>query len=302
MRWHLPPLNAVRAFEATSRHLSVTKAANELNVTPGAVSRQVRLLEEFLGQPLLQRTSKGLVLTENGAMYAKVLTEQLSQLDLATSRLLEHKVQRPLSIASQMTFTVRWLLPRMRVFREISPETMVRIVNYGIGDPVESDILTGQLDVALRFGSEGQWSKVHAERLLDSRIVAVARPALLPDGKPLKNPAELRNYTLLYSAFRPLDWNRYLGALGLNPLDLQGRSQFESSNLAYQAAIEGFGVALAEQVMVADDIASGRLTVAYDLELKTGDGYYLIYSDRMRGRKEGRLFYDWITEEARKYR
>ncbi|MBC5768198.1 transcriptional regulator GcvA [Ramlibacter albus] len=268
----LPPLNAVRAFEAVARHLSITVAAQELHVTPGAVSRQVQVLEEYLGHELLHRGHRQVTLTRKGADYYRAATKALDLLRGASSR-ARKTPRRQLKIRAYTTFAMRWLVPRLSGFHAQHPDIEVLLTTSL--EPV--DFKRDDLDGAIRLG-DGKWKGAVAHRLVSNILIPVASPGLVKAGPPLRKPADLARHTLLHSIARPDDWAYWLEAAGVADLiDAHSGMTYESSAIAYAAAAEGQGVAIAQQFLVEADIASGKLKRLFRQSVDMGDfTYYLL--------------------------
>lgn len=268
----LPPLNAVRAFEAVARHLSITLAARELHVTPGAVSRQVQLLEEFLGLELLKRGHRQVSLTRKGADYYRVATKAMDLLRAASGRARKGP-RKQLKIRAYTTFAMRWLVPRLSSFHAQHPD--VEVLLTASLEPV--DFKHDDLDGAIRLG-DGKWKGAVAHRLVSNILVPVASPALIKTGPPLRKPADLAKHTLLHSIARPDDWAYWLEAVGvIDKLDPHSGMTYESSAIAYAAAAEGQGVAIAQLFLVENDLDSGKLKRPFKESLDMGDfTYYLL--------------------------
>lgn len=285
-------MNAVRAFEAVGRRGSVKLAAEELFVTPGAVSRQLALLEEFLDVPLFERLHRRVALTDSGKAYLERVSESLLQLRVATEDLKSNRGRGRLRIWCPMTFGLRWLVPRLPVFRAAHPERDV-VFTTSLG-PIEFS--TDATDVAIRIG-RGDWPGCVAHRLVDINLTPVCSPKLLQQ-HGLEQPADLRRTTLLQSAARPNYWRMWLAAAGAPEVDADHGITFESVSLAYQMALDGAGVAMGQIALVEGDIAAGRLATPFPLRLDSGDAFYLIYPHRLADDGFVASFRDWLLQEA----
>jgi LysR family glycine cleavage system transcriptional activator len=293
----LPPLNAVRAFEATARHLSVTGAAAELHVTPGAVSRQVRALESFLGMALLKRGHREISLTRRGEEYYKSISKSLLLLQDATNRVKKATRKHPLKIRAYITFAVRWLIPRLSGFHAAHP-TLEVLLTASL-DPV--DFARDDLDAAIRLCA-GDQPGVKAYRLVSNILTPVCSPALLRSGSPLRSPADLARHTLLHSIGRPDDWSHWLRANAPGePLDAYAGQTYQSSELAYQAAIEGQGVAMAQLVLVENDLAAKRLIRPLRNTLDMGTfTYYLLTPAGRPESAQLKEFREWLLDQCKR--
>lgn len=291
----LPPLNALKTLEAAGRLMSFTRAADELHVTPGAVSRQIRSLEDTLGFPLFERNHRDVRLTPESKAYVDALTDSFRQMERSTRRLLESRRQQPLYLHSAITFTLRWLVPRLVNYHALHPKQEIRL-STALPDPEE---LAASTDASLRIRTEAALAATPAlvgHRLVDIDLVPVCSPHLL--AKHALTKEGFREQMLLRSFARPKDWGIWLEAAGIDGVDPEGGICFESSSLAYQAAIEGIGIALGMKALVAADIAAGRLVVPYDFELKTETGFYMVYSRAASQHGALMNFRDWIVGEA----
>lgn len=289
----LPPLNAVRAFEAVGRHGSVKQAAQELFVTPGAVSRQLALLEEHLDMSLFDRSHRKLTLTHSGTLYLQGVSEALLRLSEATDVIKSTRGRDPLRIWCPMTFGLRWLVPRLPAFRAAQPERDV-VFTTSLG-PI--DFSTRTSSVAIRIG-HGNWPGCASHRLVDIKLTPVCSPALLQRLGPMTSPSDLARATLLQSAARPGYWRLWLAAAGASAIDPDRGMTFESVSLAYQMALDGAGVALGQLALVADDLQAGRLVAPFAQCTDSGDAFYLIYPSRLTNDPFVILFRDWLLGEA----
>ncbi len=291
MGWRLPPLNALKAAEAAGRHMSFTRAADELHVTPGAISRQVKLLEDFLGTTVFERKNRELRLLEEGKAYLKSLSEIFERLDTTTRRFQHTRRAQPLHIHCSMTFTLRWLVPRLTSFHASHPTREIRITTAVV--PITSQLGTGDVDVMIELGS-GDWPELISHRLADSELIPVCSPKTASAFSRPARVSALAGHTLLQSLARPDDWASWLKAAGGTGIDPYRGLRFESSSLAYQAAIEGMGIAIAQRCLIREDLKAGRLVMPFDFSLKDGWGYYFIYLPGSA--QEGRLveFREWL--------
>ncbi len=297
MSRQLPSLNAIRAFESAARHLSFTKAAEELRVTQGAISRQIALLESKLQLKLFLRHHRAIDLTQNGIAYFRAVRDALDRLEEATTKLLPQSHGRTLRIKLPPTLAIRWVVPRLARLHSRNREISVQITT----SHAPPDFDREEIDVAIYSATEAPRGLV-AFRLFGEVIVPVCSPAILDAARPLRVPADLAGHVLLGSLHRENDWPDWLAAAGVGDIDGSGGLVFENSGLAYQAAIDRLGVAIAQKALVAEDIASRRLVAPLGLELPTTGGYYLVCPRRHAGRETVRLFTHWILEESRPFR
>jgi LysR family glycine cleavage system transcriptional activator len=292
----LPPLNALRAFEAAGRHVSFTKAAEELFVTPGAISRQIKLLEEVLGMELFERTNRDLRISDETREYVVALGEAFHRINQATNRLLVAHRARSLRILCPMTFTLRWLMPRLPLFHQIYPTREIQLTTTLLPTPA-SLLNLGDVDVVIQMG-KGDWPDLVVHRLADSALIPVCSPAYLAAMGNVLTVEKLSEATLLRSMARPDDWRDWLDAAGGHDIDDQRGLQFESSSLAYQAAIEGIGIAIGQMALVAKDLEAGRLVSPFDFIHDNGNAYYLTYAKQSENDPRIVEFRDWILEQV----
>jgi LysR family transcriptional regulator, glycine cleavage system transcriptional activator len=250
---HLPPLNALRAFEAAGRLGSLTAAAEELHVTHGAISKAVAQLEGWLGVMLFDRPGRKIRLSAAGRLYQEAVGRALDGLDEATRRCTEARRPRTLVVNALPTFAMRWLLPRLPPFHRTHLDIELRLVTSDA--PLASP--GGDFDVAIRRGPEN-WPGFQATPFLEEREIPVLSPRLL-DRLPLKTAADLANHTLLHAETRPGAWRRWLAAAGVEPLRPAGNQHFDHFYLALQAAVDGLGVVLGPLPVIDDEIEAGRL-------------------------------------------
>ena len=290
MRKRFPLLNALRAFEAASRHGSLSGAAAELSVTTGAVSRQISRLETYLDCPLFTRNPRGVVLTSKGGTYANALTEAFDRIDDATDTLRSGGVPASLSVFSFTTLAMEWLLPKLDSFRDLHPGIDLKLV--ASSEPV--GLYDGQVDVGLWIGPE-QWRGIHFDVLFNADHFPVCSPALLENGLPLREPGDLRHHPLLYSTARIPNWPDWMTAAGIDDLSVSREMRFENSSNAYRAARDGLGVALGQRLFVAEDIAAGRLVAPLPLCIRSSRSYCLVCLDTRRTDWKIEAFRDWIS-------
>lgn len=277
-------LNALRAFEASARHLSFTKAAEELCVTQAAISHQVKALEERIGAALFRRTPKGLVLTDEGMALAPTLTDSFDRMQKLLEKFDGGRMREVLTVGVVGTFAVGWLLSRMADFREQNPFVDLRLLTNNN----KVDLAGESLDYAIRFG-DGAWHGVEAERVMDAPFAPLCSPAT---AERLKNPSDLSALTLLRS-YRPQDWPTWAKAAGVeDQIDARG-PLFDSSWVMVQAAIQGEGVALAPPIMFERELVEGRLAQPFAVEVDVG-AYYLTRLMTKTQTPSMKAFRDWL--------
>ena len=294
----LPPLNALKAFEASARRLSISLAAKELGVTPGAVSQQIKVLEDHAGAPLFRREGGAIALTELGARLHPVLREAFEQLKRAADVVYGPAGRRSLAVSVPPSFAARWLAPRMVRFSAEHPEIEVWVS----ADMQLADVAGGRVDVAVRYGMGG-YPGVRSEPLLEAGVVPVCSPALLSGRSPLRKPADLANHALIHVSSgrveepRP-DWAAWLKARGVRGVDASAGPRYDQTAFAIEDAANGRGVALAPRAFVAADLASGRLTMPFADGYLATDMAYHVLTRRNGGREEARRFVAWLRQEA----
>ncbi len=294
MARRLPPLNALRAFEAAARHLSFTRAAGELHVTQAAVSHQVKALEEHLGRKLFRRLNRALLLTDDGQAYLPSISRAFTLLNDATNDLLTKQAPGPLTVSALPSFAARWLVPRLGRFRQIRPDIDLRI------DPSAelSDFAGGDVDVGIRYG-RGKYPGMRADWLMTEDIFPVCSPALLEGPHPLRDPRDLQHQVLLHDDGHG-DWRTWLLAAGVDRVDPARGPIFTDSSMLIQAAMAAQGVALARGVLAADELAAGRLVRPFTLSLSTEYAYYLVCPVNTAEQPKIAAFRDWLLGETKR--
>lgn len=287
----LPSLNGLRAFEAAARHMSFTKAAEELNVTQTAVSHQIRRLEAELGVHLFLRLAEGLALSEEGQAYLPGIRAAFQELRYSTEQLLEGRHKSVLTISTLVSVASKWLLPRLPSFQQAFADIDVRIS----ASTELVDFRKGAIDAAIRYG-RGDWKGLQADFLMSDEIFPVCSPAL---AKTLSTPADLARHTMLQvSGVTATDWSTWLSTAG-QPLQLaEGpRLTFDLAMMAVQAAVDGQGVCIGRSTYVEDDLRAGRLVVPFDLRLKDQLGFYLVTPRETAQVKKIVAFRAWLLAQ-----
>ncbi|MEM6608996.1 MAG: transcriptional regulator GcvA [Pseudomonadota bacterium] len=298
-RLNIAPLRGLQAFEAAARHLSFAKAADELNVTPGAVSHQIRALEDWLGAPLFHRLTRALRLTDAGLDAAPILSDGFDRLAEATRRMTSRGADDVLTLSVSPGFGSLWLVPRLDDFRRRHPDIEVRID----GTDRLVDVTRGEADVAIRYG-RGGYADVQCDRLFAMRATPVCSPAILAGSVPLKTPDDLKNHTLLHIEWKEAEgsWRTWLLAAGAVDVDPFKGPRFTKEEMAVRAALDGEGIALIGDHMAADHIASGRLVRPFTADLSTQliFAYFLLSPrDRLTEPKISQ-FRNWLLDAAKR--
>jgi LysR family glycine cleavage system transcriptional activator len=290
-----PPLTALKTFESAGRLLSFTSAAEELGVTPGAVSRQIKVLEDFLGLQLFVRSGREVSLTKLGAEYLVELAEAFGRIRVATARIVGLPDDAPLRVSTSATFTMRWLMPRMMSFHSKHADSNLQLtMNLA---PV--DFQRDEIDATIKLGQQDTPHAV-VRVLFRTDLIPVCSPKLVTATAQFETLDDLDRYTLLHSTARPNNWEVWLSEIGRPDIKGAHQLQFESSGLAYQAALEGVGIAMAQIPLVMEDIRSGKLILPFPIAVRDTDDYNLIWPDRTPRNMHFQPFRDWIIGEAQK--
>ena len=292
MRRALPPLNALRAFEAAGRHMSFTRAANELAVTQAAISHQVKSLEQWIGAPLFKRGNRMLLLTDLGQAYHLIARDALDRLSTGTERLLKRDRSGVLTVTTLASFAAKWLVPRLGRFRALHPDIDVRLQSADH----TVDFTTEDVDVGIRHG-RGNWPYLASWHLMSEELFVVCSPLLMAGPVPLRQPSDVAKHVLLHDETRQ-DWDKWLKAAEVTGVDAGRGYTFTHSDLMLQAAINGDGIALARSVLVGDDLAAGRLIRPFELTLQGNFSYYIICRTEDSERPKITAFRNWMLEEA----
>lgn len=293
----LPSMKGLRAFEAAARHLSFTKAADELHVTQAAISHRVKTLEECLSVRLFYRFNRKLELTEAGRLYLSPLRDALHIVGKAADRVSKHQTTPPIRISVVISFATKWLLPRLKGFNAFHPDIDVRVTADDTPISFERD----PFDLSIRFG-RGHYADVHVDFLMEDRIIPVCSPALLEGSSPLRKPDDLKHHVLLHDLAsdaenRP-NWSDWLDTAGVTGLDPSLGPGFNLWNMLIDAAIAGQGVALAPAALAANDIDAGRLIQPFGTTLSSELAFWLLSKPEDSNRPNVRIFRDWLMLEA----
>ena len=307
MKDSLPPLVALRAFDAAGRHLSFKNAAEELNVTPAAISQQIKLLEDRLGVPLFVRQTRALALTEHGQKLLPKIREGFEAFRAGLGR-INPLEDRTLRITAPPSFTTRWLIPRLSGFWAKHPEVALRIAStpecidqsQSSAPPAPSN---HGLDVYIRFGS-GHYPGWTVVPIFTPECIPVCAPGILQSGGPILQPADLLHHVLIQDettrgAENPMDWSVWLSDHGVHSALAERGPRFSNSLLAIEAAINGQGVALALKPLIQNDLDSGRLVTPFEGGVPSPYTYCLVYQAGHERDGGIQAFCDWVCEESR---
>lgn len=295
MRRQIPPLTALRAFEAAARLGSFRAAAEELNITQSAVSHQIAGLEERLGAALFRRTARRVELTEAGGLYYPFLRDAFDRISQGTELVLRAAKSDDLMVQVYVTVAVRWLVPRLHDFQATNPDILVRFNTSHFHwhfDPSTADlgmVCTGETDDPA----------YHYTFLAEARLVAVCSPALAQAGIGLRQPADLVNHAQLQLFNKAEDWQAWLQAAGVPNLRGRTAPKFDSYLLALEAALDGQGVALAPHFLVAEDLKSGRLVAPFNITCKQPGGWYLICMKERAQEPRIKRFTAWLQQQIK---
>ena len=291
----MPSLKALRAFEACARHLSVKAAAEELCVTPGAVSQMLKSLESDLGVRLFQRAHRGIFLTEAGRDYLPPIRNALTQITEAGVRLRASMDAGRLTLSTTLFFASHWLVPRLKAFQEAHPHIDLQVVT----GKALSDFARDGVDVAIRHGL-GHYRGLHSERVLAVELMAVAAPELARQYAVPVSPADLASWPQVHDAERR-DWHLWLRAQGVDAIGPPRGPAFDDSSLLLKAVLAGHGAGLLPASLVAPDVAAGRLVKLAEVAWPEAFAYYLVYPEARHDEQKIAAFRRWILATAREW-
>ncbi|WP_218309437.1 transcriptional regulator GcvA [Alteromonas antoniana] len=290
MHRRLPPLNALKAFEAAARHLSFTRAADELFVTQAAVSHQIKALEDFLSMKLFIRRNRTLLLTEEGQAYFLELKDIFKNLQEATERLLAKGSKGAITVAMPPSFASQWLVPRISKFSLEQPDIDVRIkaVDFDEG------FLDDDVDVGIYYG-KGRWSGLQADKLHTEFLTPLCSPMLFNGPKPLMQLSDLRHHVLLHDSSRAA-WKNWLKQVGVAGVNVNQGPVFSHSMLVLQAAALGQGIALGNTILARPELDAGRLIMPFEEKVESRDAFYLVCDEAQAELGKIAAFREWILK------
>ena len=312
MSYRLPPLNALRAFEAAARHLSFKKAGDELSVTPTAISHQIHVLEDYLGFALFRRLTRALELTSEGQAMLPKVREGLECFAAAVESTRRHESGGRLLVTSPPVFASRWLIGRLPGYTARHPEVQLHMTaSPKMIDPPDAlqvsgfetlDVRDDETELFIRFG-RGRYPGCRVDRLFSPAYTAVCSPRLLSGMRPLHVPKDLRYHDLLHDDTTPelMDrptWAEWLQVAGVEGIDDNAGTHFSDSSLALSAVIDGLGIALASAPLIEAEVAAGRLVVPFDILIRRPQAYYLVIPEAVAERPVILAFREWLREEA----
>lgn len=298
----LPPLNAVRAFEAAARHCSFTRAADELFVTQGAVSHQVKLLEDWFGFLLFDRHKRDLQLTRKGEEYLPAVRIMLNDLHVATRSLLDEDDERILVVSVAESFAVNWLINRLGRFAKQHSGIDIRLASQNQIDDLGNVI--GEegpnwVDLRIRYG-RGKWPGLHVTKLFDEEVFPVCSPTLIDPAKPLNELEDLAEYVLIHDDMQ-MSWESWVRSVGYSKAISTKGPKFSHSHMALQAALNGEGIVLGRSVLTLDFLKSGQLIRPLNISVPAEHSYFLLCQERMIGDAKVKAFTAWLQKEAKAF-
>lgn len=298
MKRALLPLNALRVFDAAARHLSFKVAADELAVTPAAVSQQIRSLEDYLGVVLFKRHARSLALTREAELSLPALRAGFEHFEEAVKTLQAAQASDILTISVSPSFASKWLLPRIDRFYADKPSMEVRIqASNTLVNFAEENV-----DMALRYGA-GNYADLRSEKLMDEQILAVCHPSLLEGEGAIASPADLAQHTLIHDASQEADpgapdWATWLKSAGVGGLRAARTLHFDLATLALEAAAAGKGVALVRRVLAEADLKAGRLVAPFDGQVSASFAYYMVAPEPQWRQRKIAAFAQWLRDEV----
>lgn len=316
MSYRLPPLNALRAFEVAARHLSFKKAADELSVTPTAISHQIRGLEDYLGFQLFKRLTRALELTAEGKAMLPKVREGIECFALAVENARQHQPRARLCVTCPPAFASRWLIPHLPNFNAAHPDISLHMsASVKVIDPKDSNGISGlegydpradEPEIFIRFG-HGRYAGCRTDELFAPAYTAVCSPRLLAGDRPLKVPADLKHHVLVHDDTVPElmgrpTWEEWMRIAGVTDVDPEAGMHFSDLGLVLSAAVDGVGVALASKPLIEAEIEAGRLVVPFDIVICRPQAYFLVIPEAVSDRPVVRVFRDWMLGEVARIR
>ena len=289
----LPPLLGLRVFECVARHLSFTRAADELCVTQAAVSHQIKALEDWLGAPLFQRLSRTIKLTELGESLVGPLGRAFDIMAEATSQALDHDQIKPLTVATFDSFASAWIVPRLARFRERFPDIDVR---FSAKRQEDDALSSGDADLEIRYGG-GNWPNLQVEKLMGETVFPVCAPSLIERYGAPTELAEVAHFPLLHDVF-VIDWAEFLNHFGVRGVNVRRGFGFTHSHLVKRACLEGHGMALGRGPLIADEVRSGALVRPFAESIALDDAYYVVCRKSVADQADVKAFAYWLLDEA----
>ncbi|MCW5296785.1 LysR family transcriptional regulator [Herbaspirillum lusitanum] len=297
MRRKIPSTSMLEAFESAARHLSFTRAADELSFTESAISRKIALLEEYLGVQLFTRVKKRLQLTDAGKSYSQRVQESLDKLEMDTTLTMAHDAGRiSLELAVLPTFALKWLMPRLHEFNALHPEVTIHVAAR------EEPFLFSEapFDAAIHF-DHPVWANATSTYLFTEELIPICSPQLI-GGKHCRKPADLLDYVLMHKTGRPEAWSRWFELAGCPDARALKGPRYNMYAMSIEAARRGAGIALVPRTYVMDDIESGQLTVPWEMVVPGAKDYYFVVPEQKQASQGVQLFLAWLLKVAEQYR
>jgi LysR family transcriptional regulator, glycine cleavage system transcriptional activator len=289
----LPPLNALKAFEAAARSESFTRAAEELCVTQGAVSHQVKLLEATLGIKLFNREHQRLVITDAGREYLNVVRDALDRIAAGTERIVQRQNAGVLTVSTSPDFAAKWLVYRLGRFAEAHPGIDLRVS----ATMHHVDFVREEVDVAVRHG-DGNWAGLDAVRLCTEELFPVCSPKLMSGRNRIAKPSDMLKFPLLHLDGDRKAWSKWFDTAGVADTKMSHGLVLNRASMLIDAAVDGQGVALARTTLAAWDLINGRLAKPFDLSLKLAKTYWIVCPKAASTKPKIMTFRDWLLAEA----
>jgi LysR family glycine cleavage system transcriptional activator len=292
MRPRLPPLNNLKAFDAAARHESFTRAAEELCVTQGAVSQQVKALEAALGIKLFNRERQRLIITEAGRYYLTIVRDALDRIALGTEKLLQRQSAGVLTVSTSPDFAAKWLVHRLGNFAEAHSDIDLRVS----ATMHHVDFAREDVDMAVRHG-DGNWPGLDTVQLSAEQLFAVCSPKLLSGRRKLGKPADILNFPLIHLDSRE-DWTKWLRVAGIGDDNIRHGPVLNRASMVIDAAINGQGIALARTTLAAWDLLNGRLVRPFAEALRLSKTYWIVCPKAVSNIPKVATFRNWVLAEA----
>jgi LysR family transcriptional regulator, glycine cleavage system transcriptional activator len=288
----LPPLPWLRAFEVSARRLSFTSAAGELALSQAAVSKQIKLLELKLGEPLFHRFPRSLGLTKAGEAFLPKVQDAFERLSAGASEVFGPRRSDVLTIRCAIGFAVNWLAPRLPDFMAKNPDIALRLISSVWNEDASSEAY----DLDIRYGN-GAWPGVKSDCLTHEFLQPVCSPALVEAGL-LRNAADLKNHTLIHVLGYKEGWALWLKKAGVKPSSASPALQFDTSLMAFEVAAQGVGVALGRTSMIERELKSGRLVAPFALAVPVEEGFHLVSRENAQNARQAAVFREWVLSKA----
>jgi len=289
----LPPLNSIKAFASAAKHQSFTKAAAELNVTQGAVSRQIAILEDYLGLDLFERKHQSLLLTKAAKEYLKSVNAALKILEQASAKLSKQTSREIINVSVLSSLSNKWLIPQLKKFKEKNPEYKINLFISSSHVNLDS---RDDIDFSIRITKGNCWKGFKVEKLFKEEMVCVCSPEFKIKA-PLKNVAELLSHNLLFHSNRPNAWYEFFKHHKIKQNEIEINDGYQHSFMLIKAAKDGFGIGLVPKFLVEEELKTGQLKLAFSKSFKSGYNYYLISQKQKSHLRKMQDFSEWIKNE-----